>query len=343
MGAATAINGAGAAHVPVLLDRVVDALAPVEGAVVIDATFGAGGYSRALLRAGARQVIGIDRDRTALDAAGSWAGGEPRLTLVHSVFSELDQVSAEHAEGALVGVALDIGVSSMQLDQAARGFSFMRDGPLDMRMSGEGISAADVVSEASESVLADIIYHLGEDRAARRIARVIVTSRREQAIETTGQLAAIVESVLPAARPGQTHPATRTFQALRIAVNDELGELVSALAAAERALTPGGRLAVVSFHSLEDRIVKRYLQTASAERGGGSRHTPEREMPPARYEKPRRAVKPAENEIDANPRARSALLRSAVRTAAAPVPIDPRTLGLPGVAPVADLIGRAGA
>ncbi|MEO1494225.1 MAG: 16S rRNA (cytosine(1402)-N(4))-methyltransferase RsmH [Pseudomonadota bacterium] len=341
MGAAAAVTGAGAPHIPVLLAQVVEALAPVDGAVMVDATFGAGGYSRALLRAGARQVIGIDRDRTALDAAEAWAAGEPRLTLVNTVFSDLEQVVADHAEGALVGVTLDIGVSSMQLDQAARGFSFLRDGPLDMRMSGEGISAADLVNGASEAVLADVIFHLGEDRAARRIAKAIARARAEAEIETTGQLVTIVEGVLPPARPGQSHPATRTFQALRIAVNDELGELVSALAAAERALTPGGRLAVVSFHSLEDRIVKRYLQVAAAERGGGSRHTPVRELPPARYEKPRKPVKPRPDEIDANPRARSALLRSAVRTEAPPVPVDAKALGMPGVAPIAELMGRA--
>ena len=249
-------------HIPVLIAPLIAACSPI-GGTWLDGTFGAGGYARALLEAGADQVIGVDRDPLALEMAGGWAGeyGE-RLKLVQGVFSELDDYASD-----LDGVVLDLGVSSMQLDQADRGFSFMKDGPLDMRMSQAGPSAADLVSDASEADLADILYLYGEERASRRIARAIVKARGEGRITTTLQLADIVEKCLPRAKPGQAHPATRSFQAIRIAVNDEYGELLGGLEAAERALKPGGQLAVVTFHSIEDRMVKRFLQARSGKRG----------------------------------------------------------------------------
>jgi len=337
MAAAAQAAEAGTPHVPVLLDAVLEALAPVEGRVIVDATFGAGGYTRAFLAEGAGHVIAIDSDPTAL-AAAAWAEGEPRLTLCEGVFGALDEIAAANGHVRVDAVVMDIGVSSMQLDRAARGFSFLRDGPLDMRMSGEGPSAADLVNGVSEAALADIIFHYGEDHASRRIARAIVRARAEAPIARTLHLAEIVAAVLPPQRAGQVHPATRTFQALRIAVNDELGELVRGLIAAERLLAPGGVLAVVSFHSLEDRIVKRYLQLAAAETAGGSRHGPERALPPPRYRRPAKPVAPTAAEIAANPRARSARLRWAVRTEARPVEPDRRALGLPEMRTVPELI-----
>ena len=240
-------------HLPVLLGPLLRAAGPISG-VWLDGTFGAGGYARGLLEAGADVVIGVDRDPLAFELAAPWAAAfGDRLILVPGTFSELDEHAAAAGYPALDGVALDLGVSSMQLDRAERGFSFLRDGPVDMRMGQEGPSAADLVNEAPEALLADIIHYYGEERAARRIARAIVAERAKAPIETTLRLAGIVESCLPRKKPGQIHPATRTFQGLRIAVNDELGQLVAALAAAERALKPGGKLAVVTFHSIEDR------------------------------------------------------------------------------------------
>lgn len=342
MGAAALALGFGVPHVPVLLERVIEALEPVRGATLLDGTFGAGGYTRALLDAGAAEVLAVDRDPDALDMAQEWAASEPRLILVQGNFADLDAIAEHRLQAPLTGVVLDIGVSSMQLDQADRGFSFLRDGPLDMRMSGEGPTAADIVNFASEQRLADVIYLLGEDRAARRIARAVVRAREQAPITGTLQFAEIVAGALPPARPGQNHPATRTFQALRIAVNDELGALVRALAAAEQALAPGGRLAVVSFHSLEDRIVKRYLQAASSQKAGGSRYQPESDLPPPRFAKPRRPQRPSEAEVDGNPRARSAILRSAVRTEAPPVKLDAAALGMPDLPTLDDLLSGGG-
>ncbi|MBY8974975.1 16S rRNA (cytosine(1402)-N(4))-methyltransferase RsmH [Rhodobacteraceae bacterium NNCM2] len=317
-----------APHIPVLLPGVVASLMPVGGGTFVDGTFGAGGYTSALLDAGAAMVIGIDRDPTAIEA-GRVRVSSDRLVLVEGRFSELDDLARGVTEARIGGVVLDIGVSSMQLDQAERGFSFMRDGPLDMRMGGEGASARDLVNRADEKALADIIFHYGEDRASRRIARAIVKAREEEPIERTGRLAEIVASVLPHAKKGQVHPATRTFQALRIAVNDELGELVRALFAAERLLGAGGRLSVVTFHSLEDRIVKRFFQLASGTAGQGSRHMPASVGPEPRFERPAKPVVADEAEIAGNPRSRSARLRAAVRTAAPALGIDPAELGLP--------------
>ena len=262
-----------AGHVPVLLDECVAALRPREGAVILDGTFGAGGYTRALLAAGAR-VIGVDRDPRAI-AGGRALAGEAagRLTLVEGRFGELDVIARAFTEN-LDGVALDIGVSSMQLDEAERGFSLRFDAPLDMRMEAQGRSAADILLECDEEEIADILFHYGEERASRRIARAIVVDRAQKPYVSTLQLAEMIARVAPE-KPGEfTHPATKSFQALRIAVNDELGELLRGLAAAERALKPGGRLAVVTFHSLEDRIVKQFLARRTGKGQALSRRLP---------------------------------------------------------------------
>lgn len=315
-----------APHIPVLLKPLLAACAPVRG-VWLDGTFGAGGYARGLLEAGADRVIGMDRDPGALAMADPWRGAwGDRLRLVQGNFSALDLLAGE----PLDGVVLDLGVSSMQLDQPERGFSFLRDGPLDMRMSGEGTSAADLVNEAPEDHLADILYHYGEERASRRIARAIVAARAVGRIDSTGALAQIVEKCLPRSKPGQSHPATRSFQALRIAVNTEFAELVAGLAAAERALRPGGLLAVVSFHSLEDRIVKRFFADRAGGPGQGSRYEPAAPPVPARFDPvTRRPVGPDADELAANPRARSALLRIGRRTDSPPGAVDPAALGVP--------------
>jgi 16S rRNA (cytosine1402-N4)-methyltransferase len=304
------------------------AVAPVSG-VWLDGTFGAGGYARGLLAAGADVVIGVDRDPLALQLAAPWAGefGD-RLRLVAGNFSALDRLAGQ----ALDGVVLDLGVSSMQLDRAERGFSFQKDGPLDMRMSQDGPTAADLVNTAAEEVLADILYHYGEERASRRIARSIVEQRAQEPITTTLRLAEIVAKCLPRPKPGQSHPATRSFQAIRIAVNTEFTELAEGLAAAERALKPGGRLAVVTFHSLEDRIVKRFMQLASGGESQSNRYAPARVEDVARFDMvTRKAVAPDEVELAENPRARSAKLRVARRTDAPAQAIDPKALGLPQI------------
>ncbi len=313
-------------HTPVLIDEIIDACAPIEG-VWIDGTFGAGGYTRRLLDAGADTVIAIDRDPTVFDMAASWAEqyGD-RINLVESQFSDLDQ----SVEGMVDGVVLDLGVSSMQLDQPERGFSFMADGPLDMRMSQSGPSAADLVAVADETVLADILFQYGEERASRRIARAIVAARSDAPIVTTRALAAIVERVLPRPKPGQSHPATRTFQALRIAVNEEFDELAQGLEAAERVLKPGGWLAVVSFHSLEDRVVKRFFQARSG-KGGGNRYQPEKVAEAPRFKARNKGIGASPAEIASNPRSRSAILRVGQRTDAPSGPVDRSQLGLPSL------------
>jgi 16S rRNA (cytosine1402-N4)-methyltransferase len=320
---AAAMPAPDAPHVPVLIRPLIAAVAPVAG-LWVDGTFGAGGYARALLDAGADRVIGIDRDPSVFALAQGWAGryGD-RLRLVEGTFSDLDSI----AGGPVDGVVLDLGVSSMQLDQAERGFSFLRDGPLDMRMAAEGPTAADLVNTLPEAELADILFQYGEERASRRIARAIVAARP---LTRTLELAAVIERCLPRAKPGQSHPATRSFQALRIAVNDEFGQLLAGLEAAERALGPGGRLAVVTFHSLEDRVVKRFLQLRSSTGGGGSRYAPERPAEAPAFEiVTRRPVGPDAAELAENPRARSALLRVARRTDAPAAPAPRRDLGLP--------------
>jgi len=315
-------------HIPVLLAPILALCAPIRG-VWLDGTLGAGGYARGLLAAGADRVIGVDRDPAALAMAEGWRGAwGNRLVLVQGTFSGLDQ----HAGEPLDGVVLDLGVSSMQLDQPERGFSFLRDGPLDMRMGNAGDSAADLVNEGEEGVLADILYHFGEERAARRIARAIVAERGKAPIDSTGRLAEIVAGCLPRPKPGQSHPATRSFQALRIAVNTEFEELVAGLSAAERALKPGGLLAVVSFHSLEDRIVKRFFASRAGGDGAGNRHGPDVAPEPVRFEPvTRKPVAADEAELSANPRARSALLRIGRRTAAPAGPVDSASLGAPAL------------
>jgi 16S rRNA (cytosine1402-N4)-methyltransferase len=320
-------------HLPVLLDPLLEAVAPVAG-TWLDGTFGAGGYARGLLGAGAERVIGVDRDRSALALAEPWAGSYGgRLDLRQGRFGGLDAIAAAAGAPALEGVVLDIGVSSMQIDQPGRGFSFQKDGPLDMRMEQAGPSAADLVNDLPEAALADILFQLGEERGARRIARAIVAARRDAPLRTTLELAALIERVMPRAKPGQPHAATRSFQALRIAVNDELGELVRGLAAAERALAPGGWLAVVTFHSLEDRIVKRFVQLRSDAAPRASRYEPDPVREAARFERvTRRAVVAGAAELAANPRARSAKLRLARRSAAPAGDVDARSLGLPEVA-----------
>lgn len=312
-------------HIPVLLRPLIKAVSPVSG-VWIDGTFGAGGYARGLVAAGADKVIGIDRDPLAHDMAAPWLADVPEIELKLGTFSDMDSL----AGGLVDGVVLDLGVSSMQLDLAERGFSFMRDGPLDMRMSQEGVSAADLVNTASEEDIADILYHYGEERASRRIARAIVKAREDDPYRTTAQLAATIEKCLPRSKPGQSHPATRSFQAIRIAVNDEFGQLALGLEAAMRALKPGGMLAVVTFHSLEDRVVKRYLQLASSTGGGGSRYAPEQAEETPRFKlTPKKAIGPDAEELAENPRARSARLRVATRTDAPFEEIDRSKLGLP--------------
>jgi len=316
------------AHVPVLIGPLVAAVAPVQG-LWLDGTLGAGGYARALLAAGADHVIGVDRDPLALQMAAVWAD-PARVTLVEGTFSGLDT----YADGPLDGIVLDLGVSSMQLDQAARGFSFMKDGPLDMRMSQSGESAADIVNRAEERQIADILYLYGEEHASRRIARAIVEARALAPIDSTLRLAEIVAKCLPRPKPGQSHPATRSFQALRIAVNAEFGELAEGLAAAERALRPGGALAVVTFHSLEDRIVKRFLQLASGQEGHANRYAPARADTTARFTLVnRRAFAPDAEEMARNPRARSAKLRVARRTNAPALTLRPDQLAVPQLTP----------
>jgi 16S rRNA (cytosine1402-N4)-methyltransferase len=303
-----------APHIPVLLDEVVEALAPRPGDVIVDATFGAGGYTRALLSAGAT-VHAFDRDPDAIAAGKEWpetAENPPRLVLHARRFSEMVNALADSGLARVDGIVLDIGVSSMQLDQAGRGFAFSAEGPLDMRMSQEGPSAADFVNQADEGDIADVLYTYGEERQSRRVARAIVAARP---LETTGDLARVVRKALGYRAGAPKDPATRSFQAIRIHVNAELAELETALAASELLLHEGGRLAVVTFHSLEDRIVKRFLRDAS-NASAGSRHLPLAQAAPATFARVSKGIRASEAEIARNPRARSATLRHAVRTAA---------------------------
>jgi len=303
-----------APHVPVLVGDVVDALALHGGETVVDGTFGAGGYTRAVLAGGAGRVIGFDRDPDAIEAGQALA--DPRLTLIEERFSQMDRVLAERGIGLVDAIALDIGVSSMQLDRTERGFSFQGDGPLDMRMSKSGLTAAEYLNSADEAEIARVLRDFGEEPRARAIARAIVAARP---VERTAELAAIVRRAA-GFRPGQkSDPATRTFQAIRIHLNAELDELEQGLEAAERALKPGGRLAVVTFHSLEDRIVKRFLRERSGATPAGSRHRPAVVDPDQpTFERVAKPIAPSERELAANPRARSARLRSAIRTSAPP-------------------------
>jgi 16S rRNA (cytosine1402-N4)-methyltransferase len=312
-------------HIPVLLKPLLAAIAPVAGRW-LDGTFGAGGYTRGLLEAGADKVYGVDRDPLAFEMAEDWIGDfAGRIEFIADVFSNMDA----HAQD-LDGVVLDLGVSSMQLDLAERGFSFMKDGPLDMRMSQSGPSAADLVNESSEEEIADILFHYGEERASRRIARAIVKARADQPFKTTLELAEIIEKNLPRTKPGQSHPATRSFQGLRIGVNNEYGELLNGLMAAERALKPGGLLAVVTFHSIEDRMVKKFMAERAGRTGGGNRYAPEVVQDAPAFELlTRKAVGPDDEELAINPRSRSAKLRVARRTDAPAGVVDGAKIGMP--------------
>ena len=316
---------AGGPHIPVLINSILKACGPIEGRW-LDGTFGAGGYTKQLLDAGADHVMGVDRDPLAFELADPWVGDYgDRITLQQGVFSRMDEYAQD-----LDGVVLDLGVSSMQLDLAERGFSFMRDGPLDMRMSQDGPSAADIVNTAEEGMLANILFHYGEERASRRIATAILREREIEPITTTLRLAGIIEGCLPRSKPGQSHPATRSFQAIRIAVNDEYGELFRGLMAAERALKPGGQLAVVTFHSVEDRMVKRFLTARSGAGGNANRYAPELNVVPAQFTvRSRKAIGPDEQELQDNPRSRSAKLRVGVRTDAPAGEVDAKSIGMP--------------
>jgi 16S rRNA (cytosine1402-N4)-methyltransferase len=298
---------------------------------MLDATFGGGGYARALLASADITLIGLDRDPDAIARAQVLAASEPRLLPVPGRFGDLDTHAGEAGHARLDGVVMDLGVSSFQLDEGERGFSFMRDGPLDMRMGADGFSAADLIVHASEAELAAILYHLGEERESRRIARAIKAALKDGPITRTSVLADLIETALGGRRGARTHPATKSFQALRLFVNDELGELARALEAAERVLVPGGRLVVVTFHSLEDRLVKDFLRERGGLEGVGSRHMPANA--PTRASSfeviTRKSVSPSETELALNPRARSARLRAARRTQA---PAWGRAVALPGMA-----------
>jgi 16S rRNA (cytosine1402-N4)-methyltransferase len=316
-------GGVAVRHIPVLLAEVLAALQPKDGGRYIDCTFGAGGYTRAILNAARCEVLALDRDPHAIRDGEAFVreyesgtGGEhSRLILSHAPFSEMEAAAAAIGWDGVDGIVFDLGVSSMQLDEAERGFSFMRDGPLDMRMSQSGPSAADIVNTYDRDDIADILFRYGDERRSRTIAAAIVKDRDAAPFTTTLQLAGLVERIL-GRKPGDgKHPATRTFQALRIAVNDEIGELERGLAAAQRLLKPGGRLAAVTFHSLEDRIVKAFLAKRSGQRAAPSRHLPDVEHtpPPTFALVQRNGVPPAEAELAANPRARSARLRAAIK------------------------------
>ena len=322
-----ALAEARALHAPVLLNEVIASLSPARGGVFLDATFGAGGYTTAILDAGADRLIAVDRDPEAIARGMTWADAyDGRLDIVEGRFGDLEDL----VETPLSGVVFDIGVSSMQIDQPDRGFSFQKDGPLDMRMGQAGPSAADIVNSATQAQLADIFFLYGEERASRRIARAIVAARAEAPIATTLALAEIVERQLPRPKPGQPHAATRVFQALRIAVNDELGELARGLAAAEALLAEGGVLVVVTFHSLEDRIAKRFFQARGGRSARGSRHQPVVEVDAPGFEiMTNKAITATKDELAVNPRARSAKLRAGRRTGAPAKVLSAKDIGLP--------------
>lgn len=311
-------------HISVMLNEVIEALDPSSEGIFVDGTFGAGGYSRAILAKNVSMLWAIDRDPTVVDAAQKLEQEFPgKFTLLQGCFSDMENLLKKSGQDFVDGIVLDIGVSSMQLDQAERGFSFMKDGPLDMRMGDQGPTAADVVNETEEEELANIIYRYGEERASRRVARAIVEARSEKDFEGTLELSKVVEKAVggPKYKKGkrQIHGATRTFQALRIYVNDELGELRRGLEAAEKMLSPGGRLCVVTFHSLEDRIVKEFFKLRSGDVSRGSRHMPVQgeDMPEPTFEMLFRGGKKAsKSEIQINVRSRSAKLRAAMRTEA---------------------------
>lgn len=305
-------------HIPVLVEKVIEALAPVEGAVIVDGTYGGGGYSRAVLAIANCTVLAVDRDPEAMERAWAHAGRDPRLVPAAGRFGELDAIVRASGREAVDGVMLDLGVSSFQIDEAGRGFSFMREGPLDMRMAKRGPSAADAVNQLTEAELADIFHVLGEEPSARRLARAIAHRRKSRPFTTTSDLADYIEQSLGGRQGKRTHPATRAFQALRMFVNDERGELERALVAAEAVLKAHGRLVVVTFHSIEDRIVKKFLRDRSGHAPGLSRHTPgaARAAAPSFEVLQRRPIEPSDAEIEANPRSRSARLRWALRTAA---------------------------
>ena len=297
-------------HVPVLLEPILENISPVRG-IWVDATFGAGSYTRALLDAGADFVFAIDRDPSVFSLAEDWLSRySGRVQCINDVFSNLEKYTDQ-----VHGVVFDLGVSSMQLDQAHRGFSFLKEGPLDMRMSQTGPTAADLVNSTSEKVLGNILYFFGEERASRRIAKAITIRREKAPFETTTDLAKVIETALPRSKPGQSHSATRSFQALRIAINKEYEELFNGLFSAERALSSDGYLVVVTFHSTEDRIVKRFIQSRSGQLSSTNRYLPESEILPSQFTKiTKKAIRPNAGEISMNPRARSAKLRIAKRT-----------------------------
>lgn len=333
-GEAPETAGGPARHTPVLISEVLDALQPKDDERYIDCTFGAGGYSRAILESAKCQLLALDRDPAAATIAGGLAKDYPgRFHFAATPFSALADISPQFGFDPADAVIFDLGVSSMQLDEAERGFSFMRDGPLDMRMSNEGASAADVVNTYDETEIADILFHLGEERRSRAIARAIVARRADKPLTHTLDLAHLIESIMPRRHTDKIHPATRSFQALRLFVNDELGELAKVLFAAERILKPGGRLIAVTFHSLEDRIVKTFLASRSGSKGRSSRHMPDISSPrtPSFKLVHRKPIEPAPEEIKVNPRARSAKLRAGIRLYAPAWPEDGELRTLPGL------------
>jgi 16S rRNA (cytosine1402-N4)-methyltransferase len=322
-GAPSGAAGGPVRHRPVLLREVLSSLSPKDGGVYLDGTFGAGGHTRAILQAANCRVIGLDRDQTAIAmGADLVAEMQGRLVLVQERFSNLDEAASNHGFAPLDGVLLDLGISSMQIDEPERGFSFRKDGPLDMRMGGDGPSAADIVNEWPEGDLSRVFAALGEERRARAVARAIVQKRTELPIRRTGELADIIRRVVRG-RPDEIDPATRSFQALRLLVNEELQEIAEALLAAERILKPGGRLAVIAFHSLEDRIVKTFFN-ARGRASSPSRHLPDRVKAEPTFQLiSRKPTVPSAEEVRENPRSRSAKLRVAERTGAATGGDDP--------------------